>query len=541
MTIAHVLKNDRDDLSTEEHIKIMHGLKATDTRHAKEDVAKLIQACDLVRKVKAKSKTLSGGQQRKLQLAMMFAGGSSVCCVDEVSSGLDPLSRRKIWDILLAERGNRTIIMTTHFLDEADYLSDHIAILSSGHLKAEGSSAGLKHRYGEGYSIHVAAGIPAPHIQGVERKESPNGTVYVALDVTESTRAVDALEVSGVDDFRVSGPTLEDVFLKLAGTPINPHNSEDDLSVNVTREKPKNGNAELIVPIAAGVNLDSGKHITQWRQGWILYRKRWTIFRRSYFPMFVAIAIVLIGAGVCPMLLKFFKGTKCGIQSGDAYTSAYSSYTNSLANGYGTHLVGGPSSMITDQSLVGLADIYSQNHTDGYGYGYGYGSIDGVSSLKGLIASAGTYQDFTQQISIGNATISGGFWLGDGSSTPTFAWSADPYNFANSLEVQNILNNMLTNGTIVTSYSEFDIPPSPVTYDFIALLFVIYYGLLLCLWPGFYALYPTVERLRNVRALQYSNGVRSLPLWLSNIAFDLGFTLIISIVSTALLSVLKIW
>lgn len=68
-------------------------------------------------------------------------------------------------------------------------------------------------------------------------------------------------------------------------------------------------------------------------------------------------------------------------------------------------------------------------------------------------------------------------------------------------------------------------------------MFVVYYALVLCLWPGFYALYPTVERLRNVRALQYSNGVRPLPLWLANFAFDLGYTLVVSIISTALLSV----
>lgn len=82
-------------------------------------ISELVRMCDLENKLPFKAKTLSGGQKRKLQLAMMFAGGSKVCCVDEVSTGLDPISRRHIWEILLAERSRRTIIMTTHFLDEA--------------------------------------------------------------------------------------------------------------------------------------------------------------------------------------------------------------------------------------------------------------------------------------------------------------------------------------------------------------------------------------------------------------------------------------
>lgn len=130
----------------------------------------------------------------------------------------------------------------------------------------------------------------------------------------------------------------------------------------------------------------------------------------------------------------------------------------------------------------------------------------------------------------------GGFWLGDASSKPTFAWSANLYRFVNGLEVQNLLQNLMIDGRIVTSFSNFDVPPSPVLYDFAVLLFIIYYSSVLCLYPGFYALYPTLERLRNVRALQYSNGVKPLSLWLTHVLFDLRFTLVMSIVSTVLLS-----
>lgn len=527
-----------DDLTVEEHVTFMYNLKAKHTRTAVDDVATLIEGCDLTSKLDSKSKTLSGGQKRKLQLAMMFAGGSSVCCVDEVSSGLDPLSRRKIWDILLAQRRERTIIMTTHFLDEADFLSDYIAILSTGHLQAEGSSAGLKHKYGEGYSIHTPAGKAAPYVQGTERKESSSGTKYTTLDSVNVTRTVDALELAGIKDFRISGPTLEDVFLKIAGRPLDVDTSPGSLDISATQEKPKNGDVDPVQPSTPGVNLHNGENISPWHQVWVLYLKRWMVFRRNYFPILVAMALALIGAGVCPILLQYFEGMHCSVQADNAYTPLYGSYTDSLAQDYQISLIGGPSARITDKSLAGIADIYSSNRTV-----YGTGSINGVASLKGFITSVDTYEDFREQIQLRNATVSpGGFWLGDASSKPTFAWSAKSYKFSNGLEVQNVLHNLLIDGRIATSFSNFDIPPSPILYDFAALLFIIYYSLVLCLYPAFYALYPTLERLRNVRALQYSNAVKPLSLWLTHILFDLGFTLVISIVSTVLLSIgTRLW
>jgi ATP-binding cassette subfamily A (ABC1) protein 3 len=104
-----------DELNVFEHVRIFNQLKSTGAYDSKDTIKDLIRACDLGHKIKAQSSTLSGGQKRKLQLAMMFTGGSKVCCVDEVSSGLDPLSRRKIWEILLAERGDRTFLLTTQF------------------------------------------------------------------------------------------------------------------------------------------------------------------------------------------------------------------------------------------------------------------------------------------------------------------------------------------------------------------------------------------------------------------------------------------
>ena len=172
----------------------------------KETLKKLIDDCDLTNKRNAQSQTLSGGQKRKLQLAVMFTGGSTVCAIDEVSSGLDPLSRRKIWDIILAARGYRTILLTSHFLDEADLLADHIAILSKGHLKCEGSAVELKTQYGGGYRVH--APITAPEFQGVSMKRFYDKTIYNIPDGLGANRVIEELERSGITDYYVNRMVL---------------------------------------------------------------------------------------------------------------------------------------------------------------------------------------------------------------------------------------------------------------------------------------------------------------------------------------------
>ncbi|KAG2043689.1 hypothetical protein BDR03DRAFT_978110 [Suillus americanus] len=105
--------------------------------------------------------TLSGGQKCKLQLAIGLIGGSKIVLVDECTSGVDPLSCRALWKTLTSVRFDRTIVFTTHFLDEADLLADKIAILAApGKLVAEGTPVALKSNLEQGYSVQVMFDSP---------------------------------------------------------------------------------------------------------------------------------------------------------------------------------------------------------------------------------------------------------------------------------------------------------------------------------------------------------------------------------------------
>uniref|UniRef100_A0A674GJ86 ABC transporter domain-containing protein n=1 Tax=Taeniopygia guttata TaxID=59729 RepID=A0A674GJ86_TAEGU len=96
---------------------------------------------------------LSGGMKRSLSIAISFIGNSKTVVLDEPTSGVDPCSRRSIWDVLLKYKAGCTLIFTTHHLDEAEVLSDRIAILQRGQLRCCGSPSYLRETYGQGHSL----------------------------------------------------------------------------------------------------------------------------------------------------------------------------------------------------------------------------------------------------------------------------------------------------------------------------------------------------------------------------------------------------
>lgn len=100
---------------------------------------------------------LSGGQQRKVSVALAFIGNPRVIYLDEPSSGLDIGAKRVMWDVLKRYKteGNRIIILTTHYMEEADYLGDRIAIMGEGTIRTCGSSLFLKEKFGVGYTLNI--------------------------------------------------------------------------------------------------------------------------------------------------------------------------------------------------------------------------------------------------------------------------------------------------------------------------------------------------------------------------------------------------
>jgi ABC-2 type transport system ATP-binding protein len=213
-------------LTGEENLRLMADLLHLGTRDGRRRAADLLERFELTEAARTTPATYSGGMRRRLDLAMGLMGDPRVVFLDEPTTGLDPRSRRAVWQIvrdLVAD--GVTILLTTQYLEEADELADRIGVLDAGRLVAEGTSEELK-RLVPGGSVRLQFGDPEP-LESAAR----------TLGLTVADRATLALDVPGdgslgqlkdllarLDDaaIEVAGltvhtPDLDDVFLALTG------------------------------------------------------------------------------------------------------------------------------------------------------------------------------------------------------------------------------------------------------------------------------------------------------------------------------------
>ncbi|XP_062900011.1 ATP-binding cassette sub-family A member 13-like isoform X2 [Mobula hypostoma] len=231
-----------DTLTVEEHLQLYGIIKAPEWTKEKlqREVNMALEKAGICQYQHKRVGTLSGGTKRKLSLAISFIGSSTTIILDEPTSGVDPCSRRKIWDIILKYRQGRTIIFTTHHLDEADILSDRIVILEGGQLKCCGSPTYLKEQYGHGYSlimskkpsaegsdescdVGLVTSLVKEHIPQAFLKENAFGELTYIIPSAEDKTAFEKLlhaldenmEKLYLNSYSISDTTLEEVFMML--------------------------------------------------------------------------------------------------------------------------------------------------------------------------------------------------------------------------------------------------------------------------------------------------------------------------------------
>lgn len=236
-------------LTCREHLLFFGQLRGLTLFQANQEASLILNKINLNTKSSNVAKNLSGGMMRKLCLGNAIIGKTKLLVLDEPSSGLDPESRRDIWNVLCKLKKDHTILISTHFMEEADVLGDRIAILEEGKLIAFGTSMFLKQHYGTGYTIKMlkepsfkkndVVDAITKEIPKAEFKQMVEPTFCATLPYKDQDKYVKILEnletmkqEYGIEALSITNTTLEEVFLNSATTDkiLQKTNDETDSS-----------------------------------------------------------------------------------------------------------------------------------------------------------------------------------------------------------------------------------------------------------------------------------------------------------------------
>ncbi len=183
------------------------------------DMDYLVKTCRLEDILKRDNRKISGGQKQRLLLAIALANNPDLVFLDEPTTGLDPQARRHLWDIVTGiQREGKTIILTTHYMEEAEILCDRIAIMDHGKIIAMDSPESLLKRYTSGTTIVLESNVEQRFLDSMPCKWYRMQD-HIEIQTESPDKCVQLLMQEGValSGMSVRSPNLEDLFLKLTG------------------------------------------------------------------------------------------------------------------------------------------------------------------------------------------------------------------------------------------------------------------------------------------------------------------------------------
>jgi ATP-binding cassette subfamily A (ABC1) protein 3 len=323
-----------EDISIRDHLLLFGRLRGLHGQKLQDNVDTMLASLGFPEKQHSLAGTLSGGQKRRLCVGISMVGDNPVVFLDEPTAGLDPVSRRQLWELVQANRHNRAILLTTHFMDEADVLGDRIAIVKEGQVRAVGTSRYLKKKFGVGYLLRSSLApevdknpivdIIKRHVAGAQ-VVSDAGTelsLRLPLEAAENFPTMfEELEGPGKDrgvmSFGIETTTLEEVFMNivnedLTGTSVQDADKligatsverSDHLKQLMVQDSKRHPVTEadvalMLTPGSTNFDFSAGETWTQTKN--MLDKRRAQLFRskgqRIFGVIFPLVVLCMIGA-----------------------------------------------------------------------------------------------------------------------------------------------------------------------------------------------------------------------------------------------------
>jgi len=204
----------QDNITVRETIEMFRALY-----ERQADIDDIIEQCSLSDLIDRDNRKLSGGQRQRLLLAVALVNRPRIIFLDEPTTGLDPQARRNFWDLVKSIRAQgATILLTTHYMDEAQVLCDEIAIMDAGKILAQGSPDNLLQKQYDGLIIELPISDLTDNLSGIKHTVHENlGIIEViTTDVSDSLQRLTP-HVSNLNQIKIRQPNLEDLFLDLTG------------------------------------------------------------------------------------------------------------------------------------------------------------------------------------------------------------------------------------------------------------------------------------------------------------------------------------
>ncbi|KAL7719750.1 ABC transporter [Entamoeba marina] len=233
------------NLTAREHLRFYGKLKGLNGYLLEKEIQHLLELVSLENAADKHAENFSGGMKRRLSVAIACVASPRCIILDEPTTGMDPVSRREVWGVIEKIKAGKTVLMTTHYMDEAEVLSDKIAIMSNGKVQCIGSSIHLKSKYGTGYVLTVNTDLN--DVDKVKQQvldivptariiQTVSGKIKFGINYSQSDdllTLLKRLEDKQIDvvNWGVSPSNLEEVFLSCTGLDYKQMDTSDDQGI----------------------------------------------------------------------------------------------------------------------------------------------------------------------------------------------------------------------------------------------------------------------------------------------------------------------